>query len=269
MPVFYNRKPLKPIKGNSMFKILLFLMTSLFFQTAALAKAQLAFEDTNGSFNFQTTVPYHEQTTLIFVRNVGDRPAEFYLDSLELNSPITNQSYWTSPESCKHTLNVGKTCYFRLFFRSQSTGTIKDTLSLSYYDDSEPIANKSQSLLSLSTDVVSPAKLEISDGETFDFGIVAPGAERSHVFTVTNTGKFPAEGMTYSINPERPFGFVGGHFPGINGTCGNTLAHGERCTMVVNYWPTLPGNDRYIFGLYYFDGGSNLTSVIDLHGTCK
>jgi hypothetical protein len=111
------------------------------------------------------------------------------------------------------------------------------------------------------------AKLEISDGPTFDFGTQATGSSTDHTFTVTNTGGSPATAVAGTGTATGPFAPKGGSFPGTGGTCKTTLAAGESCTFVVTFSPTTSALASATVGLAYNDGAAARSVMLGLAGT--
>ncbi len=103
--------------------------------------------------------------------------------------------------------------------------------------------------------------LQISDGPTFDFQEVSVPGSTTHAFTVTNTGRGDATGITGS-GIAGPFDFQGGAFPGGGGTCGDTLGGGEDCTVVVEFAPTALGIFTDTVAVAY-DQGADATRPVE------
>ena len=78
--------------------------------------------------------------------------------------------------------------------------------------------------------------LVISDGATYDYGIIAAGTPSDKVFTLTNTSFVPASSIAGAAftgaNPSE-FTFKGGSFPGTGGDCTTSLVAYGSCTFVV------------------------------------
>ena len=54
--------------------------------------------------------------------------------------------------------------------------------------------------------------------------------------TLSNTGNAEATGLS-AEGLDDPFMFVGVDYPGVGGTCGDSLASGEVCTLVIEFFP--------------------------------
>lgn len=75
--------------------------------------------------------------------------------------------------------------------------------------------------------------LAIAPGPSFTFGPVPLGMSAEETFTVTPVGGGVANNVVPTL--PAPFGWKGGVYPGIGGTCGATI--NAPCTMVVAYTP--------------------------------
>ncbi len=67
---------------------------------------------------------------------------------------------------------------------------------------------------------------------------------------LTNHQSSTITGMSAAIAPSS-YEFTGGSYPGINGTCGTTLAAGETCLVYVSFDPTSLGSDNEELNIYY------------------
>jgi hypothetical protein len=110
-----------------------------------------------------------------------------------------------------------------------------------------------------------PASLTISDGPTYDFGIIASGGIAEKSFTVTNGGGVGASVMSGG-GLASPYGFKGGSYPGTGGTCAATLAASATCTMVVVYNPSAINTHTDTIDLSYNDGVATQMAQRDLTG---
>jgi alpha-tubulin suppressor-like RCC1 family protein len=95
-------------------------------------------------------------------------------------------------------------------------------VSVAYDQNLDPLAGKS-----------TPASLSLSD-TSFDFGVQSVASINNVVITVTNTGTEIARDIS-TTSLATPFGFKGGTYPGVGGTCGTTIE--KSCTLVVSYIP--------------------------------
>lgn len=115
-------------------------------------------------------------------------------------------------------------------------------------------------------DLAPSAKLNISDGPTFDFGSVTVGSSSDHTLTIANFGQSGALSVSGG-GLAAPFSFKGGVFPGTGGTCGATLNNGAACSIVVSYSPSsaVISSDQIV--LNFFNGIAAKSITRDLSGT--
>lgn len=98
--------------------------------------------------------------------------------------------------------------------------------------------------------------LEISDGPLYDFGQVSVGDSLLYVFTVTNVGDGTATGLSGLPSPAH-FPYEGGDFPGLEGSCGDSLGPGDACAVSVAFTPTDIGFLEGTLAITY-DGGDDV-----------
>src|SRR6185436_5235750 len=80
----------------------------------------------------------------------------------------------------------------------------------------------------------------LNGGPTWNYGVRGIGVTDQHDFFVTNTGGGAAIGIS-APPPGVGFTYVGGTYPGTNGTCGTTLAAGASCRINVAFSPVAVG----------------------------
>jgi hypothetical protein len=144
-----------------------------------------------------------------------------------------------------------------------ATGIHNDTIEISYTDGSGP---------QLSTGDVTgtganAALLSISNGPTYDYGVIASGASLDHTFTVNNIGGVSATSIADSGGLAAPFSYKGGSYPGTGGNCGGSLNIATSCTLVVTFSPTVTGIHNDTIELNYNNGSTGVNAQRDLQGT--
>ena len=106
--------------------------------------------------------------------------------------------------------------------------------------------------------------LLISDGATYDYGIVAAGTPADKVFTLTNTSFVSVSGIAGAAftgtNPT-VFTFKGGTFPGTGGDCTNSLVPYGACTFVVSASETTAVTRTATINVNYSDGNNTQTAT--------
>ena len=163
---------------------------------------------------------------------------------------------------CGATLAAGASCNISLQFSPFATGLFADTIEISY--------NNGSSTQTATRDVmgtgVTPALLIISETDPYDFGAVSTSSTASHMFTVTNTGGSTAVGI-FESGLAAPFGFQGGAYPGVTGTCSVFLAPGASCTLDVQFAPTVNGVQNDTISIGYNDGAAAQLATRAVTGT--
>ena len=97
-----------------------------------------------------------------------------------------------------------------------------------------------------------PAMLALVDAPEFDFLDVALGAVQTHGFVLRNEAAGTAVGLEAQLDGPG-FGFAGGAYPGLGGSCTDTLAGDDSCLLVVAYAPTQWGVAQGTLALDYED----------------
>lgn len=88
----------------------------------------------------------------------------------------------------------------------------------------------------------------------FVYGLV--GMPRDHTFYVQNLGEQSATGVGDGGGLASGFAFKGGAYPGLGGTCGASIAGGERCSIVVTFAPGGEEESISAITLAYHDGAT-------------
>lgn len=78
--------------------------------------------------------------------------------------------------------------------------------------------------------------LFLGDEPVSTFDDVLIGEVEQELLPVTNLGDGPATGMSASVSAA-PFAFVGGAYPGLGGTCADTLGPAEVCLLAIELAP--------------------------------
>lgn len=97
------------------------------------------------------------------------------------------------------------------------------------------------------------------DGLDLSFPPVAVGGAATLTVEVSNDGMSDASALA-TATLDDPFHYIGG-YPGEGGTCGQTIAGGETCTLVLNHAPTRLGRASGSLVLSYHDGTLSRTTA--------
>ncbi|MSP18929.1 MAG: hypothetical protein EXR74_05100 [Bdellovibrionales bacterium] len=112
------------------------------------------------------------------------------------------------------------------------------------------------------------AHLSISDSPLYDYGNLLLDSQGNHEFTVTNLGSVSATQITGTFYFSIAFFYVGGTFPGTEGTCGSELSGHSSCTVRVAFNPKAMGHSETTLQLSYYNGLLEMvTSLPVLSGT--
>lgn len=105
----------------------------------------------------------------------------------------------------------------------------------------------------------------VIDQPDYNFGKQSIGSVNNLTLTLTNTGRSAAANITFG-NFSGPFSFKGGSFPGINGTCSNSLQAGSSCTIVVTFLPVALVTSTLHVPITYQDTFNAYDLSLDLKG---
>ncbi len=97
-------------------------------------------------------------------------------------------------------------------------------------------------------------------------GKVSLGAIATVSATITNHGTAAATAITHQLTGSADFAYAGS-YPGVGGSCGNALAVGSKCTVVLNFAPSASADQQALLSLGYNDGSKAASLAIALTGT--
>jgi hypothetical protein len=100
---------------------------------------------------------------------------------------------------------------------------------------------------------------------TISFSLVAVGMTSVYVATLTN--REPVSTSLAVTIPPGPYGFAGGAFPGVGGTCTSTVAPGASCTLALAFTPTTTGQAQAPMTILFTAGRGPVSYVVDLIGS--
>jgi hypothetical protein len=108
------------------------------------------------------------------------------------------------------------------------------------------------------------AVLVLGDAPAFDFPDSALGEVETHGFVLRNQGTVVATSLSASVDAT-PFSLSGGSYPGLGGTCKDTLAPDDSCVIVLACKPEQWGPVSGMLSVTYDDPilgpGSAVTSL--------
>ncbi|MBK6848835.1 MAG: choice-of-anchor D domain-containing protein [Proteobacteria bacterium] len=221
---------------------------------AALPPARIEFTAVAG-YDFGAQAIGATPVLRLFLNNTGGVEAT----SIALSGLLP--PFAVTSTDCGATLAAAHICSLDVTFSPTVLGAASDNLVVDY-NDGAATRTASQALQGTA---MPPALLTISDGPGFDFGTLGIGATAQHIFTISNSGGVPAVRLT-ALSLTAPFAFKGGAFPGLGGSCGENLAVGTSCTMVVTFAPSAAGAATDTLALTYHDGADATAAGRDLRG---
>ena len=186
------------------------------------------------------------------------------MSGIGLAAPFTytGGAYPGTAGTCGASLVPTITCTIDVTFTPLAVAVVSDTIQLDYYNGAANVSATGN----VQGEGVAPATLTISEVDPYDYGTFSVGSTNSHIFTVTNTGGFPATATT-ELSLAAPFRFAGGSFPGTTGTCTATITNGSSCSIVVDFMPTATGLANGTIQFSYNDGANNQTVSRLIQGT--
>ncbi|MEC7275530.1 MAG: choice-of-anchor D domain-containing protein [Bdellovibrionota bacterium] len=165
--------------------------------------------------------------------------------------------------TCTATLAPGASCSYTVTFAPSTNSLYTDTLDINYHNGLSIQTTTS----SLTGRGLLPANLTISEADPYNFGTFATSdSDRTHTFTVTNTGEVTATSISES-GLATAFSFAGGSFPGTGGTCSSSLTAGSSCTLNVSFDTASAAAYSSSITLDYHNGVTTTSSIRSLIGT--
>jgi len=216
------------------------------------------------SFNFGTVATGSINTQVLTVTNSGGFQATAIADNLGLAAPFSfsGGSFPGVGGDCAATLASGSTCLIEVSYSPVAPASDSDTIDIAY-NNGVSAQNALRDLLGVA---VNPAVIDITEIDPYNFGTIATGGIRTHIFTLSNSGGITATGVA-EVGLNAPFAFTGGAFPGSNGDCTSSLANGASCDIEIAYQPTVTGTQTDSIEIQYNDGSGSVSSLRQIQGT--
>jgi len=135
-----------------------------------------------------------------------------------------------------HSVPADAICTFDIVLRPSAPGTLAGQVEIPSNAQTSP-------------DTVALAGAGIQarvalDPSALDFGVVLPGSTRTETIEVSNTGEADLN-LSEMTDPSAPFAILGGTCTAVP----VTLGPGERCDIVVEFAPVMPGQFNAAFDL--------------------
>ncbi|RME18397.1 MAG: DUF2341 domain-containing protein [Bdellovibrio sp.] len=226
----------------------------------AVTEANISISETD-PYDFGTIAATASITHTFTLTNTGQFTAST-LSEVGLAAPYSLAGGWPGAGgTCGATLAGGASCDIVVTFNPTSNGLKTDTISIQY-DTGATTTTSNRQVQGTAAD---PALLVIAGVNPYDYGNKALGSSTDQLFTITNSGGVTATGLS-EIGLAAPFG-LSGPFPGTNGTCGNTLASGNSCTIEVRFTPTALGLATDSIEMQYNNGLVTTSVTLGVQGT--
>ncbi len=164
--------------------------------------------------------------------------------------------------NCGGSLAAGATCNLDIVFVPTIAGDFDSSFTV-IYDNGVQGASATRNITGRAT---SPAIIQISLSDPYNFGPQPIYSDTEVVFTLQNVGSLQATGVT-GFALTAPFKYSGaGSYPG-GGNCTNTLNPGQNCNVRITFNPTAEGSFTDTFTVSYHDGSTTQTTTKDLEGS--
>ncbi len=211
---------------------------------------------------FAATGVGNSTVLLLNVENIGDAEAtELSLSSLSAPFSFTGNTYPGTGGDCGNSLAAAESCQLEIAFSPVSSNTFSEPLTLSFNN------GLSDSNLEINlTGIGFLASLTIQEAPSFTFTDTESGTTNTMLFTLQNNGTGTASNLA-TMALGGPFSLNGGTFPGLNGTCQNSLEAGVNCSIEVAFSPTTAGDYSDTLTVSYYDGTTSQQTPIDISGT--
>lgn len=153
-----------------------------------------------------------------------------------------------SVHNCDGVLAVGAECVIHVVFQPTEATTYNLKLELTYTHQGAEL----KSYKEMTGKGLTPALLSLSDGPRFDFGSVAAASTAEKAFTLTNSGQSFAQDVRVGTITAPFSNKTTG--TGSVSNCGQILAPGNTCTVVILFAPTAAGSFSDVLSISYNDG---------------
>lgn len=163
--------------------------------------------------------------------------------------------------TCAQPIN-GNCSVALLFTAPAGIGIYSNVVTLAYTSGG---ATGSLSLTISATVTLAPS-LSINGMAPYNYGTKNVATNTDASLNVTNVGGIGASSVSFT-GLSAPMAFKGGAYPGTGGNCGNFIASGASCTIVVTYSPTAAGSSTRTLTTSYSDGTAAQSSSVTVSGT--
>lgn len=160
--------------------------------------------------------------------------------------------------TCGKTLAAAASCTMVVGFAPKTNSVFNDTIDLNYNNG---VAYQTSSRQVTGAGYV-PALITISNGPTYDFGLVSLGDIHHMNFVITNSGGTTATSIPDGFKLDPPFSHSS-----AGSTCGKSLAAGASCTIMIFFSPMTEGAYSDNIVVQYFNGATTVKATRAVQGT--
>jgi N-acetylneuraminic acid mutarotase len=233
---------------------------------AACAKGDgttLTFSD-GASYSYGPVIVNQTGSKTFTVTNGGDNDAKKITIASFGNAAFQFKggAYPGTGGTCGPSIASAAACTVVVDFTPTATGDVTDALTFQYTSTN----NDQTATISISGTGTTAAVLEFSTGTSFDFGSKAITSSTDQVITLTNTGGVRATSITTS-GTATPLIYKGNAYPGVGGTCSDSLGPGATCLIVLNFLPTQATVSSMNLVFAYHNGTSQTGTTLAVTGT--
>ena len=208
-------------------------------------------------YDFGPQVVFSDTSHIFTITNSGGFPAgPLNFTAFGNDFKFTGGLFPGTGGDCTASIPGGSSCNIEVSFAPVTVGIKSDNIEIDYFNGATTL----NATRGITGDSRPPGRLDISETDPYDFGVVASGGVAEHTFTVTNNGGSPVTSATGLVNPA-PFSIKGGSYPGVGGNCPATVAVAATCNVVVEFSPTALGSFSGSLQLNYFDGVTTQASI--------
>lgn len=189
------------------------------------------------------------------IKNIGDA-------DVKLNLKIEKEGHFTlTSHNCPEELKVQEECQADISFTASEAGLHQDKLVASFItvNGTEEKLTKFPIMGEKYSEVKPPVRGPLIASEVFsnniDFGLVSVGVTVKKQIEIQNLGSLSYNLKDLQLSHNDVFGYSGGKYPGLAGTCGDIILPGS-CIIELTYRPKAPGLDKGEFQLMTVEGDS-------------
>lgn len=186
------------------------------------------------------------QTIRLTLKNEGKLKVSFSPMELPVHEKVqfVGDGFPGLGGSCQKDLDPGETCTLMIQAFSSTIDSFSEPFIINYLNGIGETTLTGHFKGYFGTPARLDLSLEVGGQVIVDFGLVEPGVTKNAVVEIENKGNLPAESFLSFFDSVEPiFHYHGGTYPGVNGTCKNTLAAGEKCYLDIAVTPTTPGQE--------------------------